>query len=126
MVRSRLAKHSLLELVLLLLLSSAGARARNEILGEVKFVGPSKADKTSGVWVDNLYVGYLGELKGSKKVLLMPGEHEIVVRQAGYKDFSRTIVVEPGRRQVVQISMQRDFRVRYPDQTAEVKLSVRP
>ena len=123
---SKSTRNSVLGLALLLLLSGSGARARNEILGEIKFVGPTRVEKTSGVWVDNLYVGYLGELKGSKKVLLMPGEHGIAVRQAGYKDFSKTIVVEPGQRQVVQVSMQRDLQVRYPDETAQVKLSVRP
>jgi hypothetical protein len=47
-----------------------------------------KVEKTSGVWVDGGYVGYLGELKGSKKVLLLPGEHVITVRQDGYQDFT--------------------------------------
>jgi hypothetical protein len=31
-------------------------------------------------------VGYLKELKGSKKVLLLPGQHVITVRQGGYQD----------------------------------------
>ena len=39
------------------------------------------------MWVDGNYVGYLKELKGDKKILLLPGEHEIAVRQSGYDDF---------------------------------------
>jgi hypothetical protein len=39
------------------------------------------------VWVDGQYVGYLNELKGSNKLLLLPGKHIITVRQNGYHDF---------------------------------------
>src|SRR5947209_3992656 len=60
----------------------------NQILGEIELVGPSKVEKTSGVWVDGQYLGYLKELKGSKKILLLPGQHEIAVRQDGYQDFA--------------------------------------
>jgi hypothetical protein len=49
----------------------------------------SHVEKTSGVWVDGEYVGYLKELKGSKKVLLLPGEHVVTVRQDGYQDFTQ-------------------------------------
>ena len=58
----------------------------NEVLGEVELVGATKVEKTSGVWVDGQYLGYLEELKGTKKILLLPGKHEIIVRQGGYKD----------------------------------------
>lgn len=101
-------------------------QARNEVLGEVKFSGATRAEKTSGVWVDGLYVGYLEELKGSKKVLLLPGQHEIVVRQSGYKDFARKVVVEPGQKTRVRVSMEKDPQARYPNVTAELKISVRP
>ena len=55
----------------------------SKVLGEVKLDGVSKVEKESGVWVDGNYVGYLKELKGDKKLLLLPGEHEIAVRQVG-------------------------------------------
>ena len=71
-------------LLVLLLFSAVVAPAQNQVMGEIQFVGATKAEKTSGVWVDGQYVGYLDELKGDKKVLLLPGEHEITVRQAGY------------------------------------------
>ena len=57
----------------------------NQILGEIELVSPSKVEKTSGVWVDGQYLGYPKELKGSKKILLLPGEHEIVARQDCYQ-----------------------------------------
>ena len=62
--------------------------AGNDVMGEIQFEGKSHVEKTSGVWVDGAYVGYLKELKGSKKVLLLPGEHVIAVRQDGYQDFT--------------------------------------
>ena len=68
----------------------------NKVMGEVQFDGMTKVEKDSGVWVDGGYVGYLKELKGNKKVLLLPGEHEISVRQSGYDNFEQKIVVEPG------------------------------
>src|SRR5450755_663610 len=63
--------------------------AGNEVMGELQFEGKSKVEKTSGVLVDGGYVGYLKELKGSKKVLLLPGEHSISVRQDGYQEFTQ-------------------------------------
>ena len=47
--------------------------AGNDVMGEIQFEGKSKVEKTSGVWVDGRYVGYLKELHGSKTVLLLPG-----------------------------------------------------
>jgi hypothetical protein len=64
------------------------AYARNEVLGEVQLQGAGKVEKDSGVWVDGQYLGYLKELKGTKKILLLPGAHQVEVRQAGYRDFS--------------------------------------
>ncbi len=116
-----------LTLVLCSLLLLGGALyAQNEVLGEIQFVGTTKAEKTSGVWVDGQYVGYLNELKGSKKVLLLPGEHEIAVRQSGYKDFIQKVVVEPGQKQMLHVTMVKDLQARFPVESAEVKISVQP
>ena len=80
-----------------------GVSAQNsDVLGEVQFEGKTKVEKTSGVWVDGQYVGYLNELKASKKVLLLPGQHTISVRQNGYQDFTRTVVLQPGQTQVIR------------------------
>lgn len=100
--------------------------AGNDVLGEIELVGATKVEKTSGVWVDGQYVGYLKELKGSKKILLLPGEHEITVRQAGYKDFSQKVTIQPGGKQVIRVAMEKDLRMQIPTITAEIKLSVVP
>jgi hypothetical protein len=100
--------------------------AGNDVLGEIELVGDTKVEKSSGVWVDRQYVGYLHELKGAKKLLLLPGEHEIVVRQDGYTDFMQRIAVRPGEKQVVHVKMERDARLQMPQVTAEIKLDVIP
>src|ERR1700727_3921294 len=69
--------------------------AENEVMGEIQFEGTSHIEKASGVWVDGGYVGYLKELKGSKKVLLLPGELQISVPESGYDNFEQKVVVEP-------------------------------
>lgn len=108
------------------LMLSIASFAQNQVLGEVQLVGKSKADKTSGVWVDGQYVGYVGELKGNKKILLLPGEHEIAVRQAGYTDFAQKVVVEPRKKIVVQVVMLKDPQAHFSRVTAQIKLHVTP
>lgn len=100
--------------------------AGNDIMGEIQFVGATKAEKTSGVWVDGQYVGYLKELKGSKKVVLLPGQHEITVKQAGYQDFTQKLILEPGQKHVIQVAMQKNPAAQYPEATAQIKMSVSP
>jgi PEGA domain len=100
--------------------------AGNDVLGEIELVGASKVEKTSGVWVDGQYVGYLHELKGSKKLLLLPGQHEITVRQGGYLDFNQRVAVRAGEKQVINVKMEKDTRVQMPAVTAEIKLDVVP
>jgi hypothetical protein len=102
------------------------AAGNNEILGEVRFQPQNGAAKTAGVWVDGKYVGYLKELKGSKKLLLLPGEHEISVREAGYQSLEQTIGVEPHTVQTLRISLEKDLRAQFPTVSAEVKLSIDP
>jgi hypothetical protein len=98
----------------------------NQILGEIELVGATKVEKTSGVWVDGQYLGYLKELKGSKKILLLPGEHQIVVRQDGYQDFTNNIRVRPGEKQTISVKMLKDPRFKMPSVFSEIKLSVTP
>lgn len=101
-------------------------RAGNDVLGQVDLVGATKVEKTSGVWIDGQYVGYLRELKGSKKILLLPGEHDIAVRQGGYLDFSQKVQVRAGETQTLNVKMEKDTRVQMPRVTAEIKLEVNP
>lgn len=105
---------------------SIASLAQNQVLGEVRLVGKTKADKTSGVWVDGQYVGYVEELKDDKKLLLLPGEHQITVRQSGYGDFAQKVTVEPRKRVVLQVVMLKDPRTHFPKVTAQIKLQVTP
>jgi hypothetical protein len=107
-------------------LLSASMYGENSVMGEIQFEGKSHVEKTSGVWVDGGYVGYLSELKGSKKILLLPGEHVISVRQDGYHDFTQTIRVEPGEKQVVRVAMEKAPTGPLPAAMATLKISVNP
>jgi hypothetical protein len=100
--------------------------AENQVMGEIQLEGKSHVEKTSGVWIDGTYVGYLKELKGSKKVLLLPGEHVISVRQNGYQDFTQKLLIQPGEKQVVHVAMAKAPTGTMPAVTAEVKIAVNP
>jgi len=112
---------------LLALLLSPVVGAQNQVLGEVAIQGQTKVDKTSGVWVDGQYVGYVDELVGDKKILLLPGPHEIAVRQAGYIEQAQEVTVEPGKKITIAINMQKDPKAQFPGGvTSEIKLKVKP
>jgi PEGA domain len=98
----------------------------NKVMGELKFEGAGKLERDAGVWVDGNYVGYVKELKGKKKILLIPGKHQIIARQAGYSDFVRDIVVEPG--QIVLITVQLSLlpNAQVPKITSMLKLTIHP
>jgi hypothetical protein len=111
---------------ILALLLPALTYAGNQVLGEIQLEGKSKVEKTSGVWVDGQYVGYLKELKGEKKILLLPGEHTISVRQNGYQEFIQRITVRPGQKQVLQVAMVKAPTGLMPAVWSEVKIAVNP
>jgi hypothetical protein len=118
---------SSLLVVLCLLFSIPGpGYGQNKVMGEVEFLGATKLEQHSGVWVDGEYVGYISELKGARKVLLLPGEHHIVVRHLGYKDFTQNITVEPGQKQTISVTLTKDPRAELPAVTADIKLDVSP
>lgn len=98
----------------------------NEILGEVHFQAENHPAKSAGVWVDGHYVGYLNELKGSKKLLLLPGDHEISVREAGFQSLEQTISVQPHQTLILRVAMTKDPRALLPTVSGEVKLSIDP
>jgi len=100
--------------------------AQTTVLGELTFKGASKVEKTSGVWIDGKYVGYLGELWGPKRILLIPGDHDLVVRQAGYQDFAEKLTVEPKELLLVPVKMQKAANDTWPTVTAELKVDVHP
>jgi PEGA domain-containing protein len=100
--------------------------AENELLGKIEFSGKSHAERTSGVWIDGQYVGYLKELKDTKQVLLLPGDHTITVRQNGYQDFTATVRVQAGKTKHLDVAMQKAVTQPLPAVVAEVKIDVTP
>src|SRR5271169_1340740 len=118
---------SLLALSLLLMMGPARVSAQSsKVMGEVRFEGVTQIDRDSGVWIDGEYVGYVKELKGDKKVLLLPGKHQIAIRQAGYSEFTQEVVVEPGQLQTIQVKMQLLPGEKMPEVTSELKVTVQP
>jgi hypothetical protein len=127
MSRQKLPGIATLLAIPVALLLACVVLAQNQLLGEVEILGKTKVDKTSGVWVDGQYVGYVEELTGDKKILLLPGDHEIDVRQAGYLAQDQKITVEPGKKTTLSVSMQKDPKAQFPSgATSEVKLEVTP
>lgn len=105
----------------------APAKAQSStVMGEVRFDGDTQLDRDSGVWIDGQYVGYVKELKGNKKVMLMPGKHQVSVRQAGYLNFDRDVIVEPGEAVTIEVSMKLIPGATTPDVTSELKVTARP
>lgn len=113
-------------LLLAPLLVGGRLQAKNQVLGQIQFDAANKAAKSSGVWIDGQYVGYLKELKGSKKILLLPGKHHVEVRQSGFQTITREVDLQPGQKEVVPVLMVKDPNARYGIQTAEVKISGQP
>jgi hypothetical protein len=95
-------------------------------MGEVKFEGATKLERDAGVWIDGNYVGYVKELKGDKKVFLLPGKHQIVARESGYKDFVRELVVEPGQTQILKVTLSLLPNAETPKITSMLKLTIQP
>ena len=125
MLRSQLARVLFANLCFLVVVAQASSQD-NKVMGEVRFDGATRVERDSGVWIDGGYVGYLKELKGDKKVLLLPGEHQIAARQSGYDDFVQRIVVEPAQTQTVRVVMHLMPGARSPDVTATLKVTVQP
>src|SRR5271169_16754 len=117
---------SLLALSLLLISTARISAQSSKVMGEVHFEGDTQIDRDSGVWIDGDYVGYVKELKGDKRVLLLPGKHQIVIRQAGYSEFTQEVVAEPGQLQTIQVKMQLLPGAKLPEVTSELKVTVQP
>ena len=100
--------------------------AEDRVQSELKFVAHNKAEKTAGVWVDGQYVGFVKELTGDKKIVLLPGKHEVLVRQAWYKDHTEQVILEPGKTSVVNVALVRDQHPTSHEATGELKISATP
>lgn len=100
--------------------------AEDRVQSELRFVGHNKAEKTAGVWVDGQYVGFVKELSGDKKITLLPGKHDLIVRQAWYDDYTQQVVLEPGQTHVVNVSLVKAAHPRTQEATGELKISATP
>src|SRR5437762_9250138 len=100
--------------LLLTIFLTAGASvwaSDNQVLAELRFMAHNGAEKKAGVWVDGQYVGFVKELNGDKKMLLLPGKHEIVVRQAWYQDYVEQALLEPGEIHTIKLAMAKESHV---------------
>jgi hypothetical protein len=102
------------------------AHADNKVMGRIEFVAQTKAERSAGVWVDGQYVGFVGELKGKNRLMLLPGDHQLAIRQSGYTESTEQVTIQPGELHVVKVELQKDPHVEYPAVTSEVKLKVQP
>jgi hypothetical protein len=100
--------------------------AQNQVLGKLALNGKTNDEKRAGVWVDGQYVGYVDELKGDKEILLLPGEHEISVRQTGYLDFTQKVLIEPAKETSLEIALERNPHAQFSAVTSQIKLKVTP
>lgn len=111
-------------LAIMVFVGMAGAEDR--VQAELRFVAHNNAEKTAGVWVDGQYVGYVTELAGDKKLLLLPGKHEIVVRQAWFDERVEQVILEPGQVREINVSLVKSARVPGREATVELKISATP
>lgn len=109
-------------------LTSMAGFAANPIMGELSLEAATKAERDAGVWVDGQYVGYVRNLDGKDKLVLVPGEHRLTFKLVGYEPLERTIVVDPGEQSSYRVALQQGANVRYPDKdaTARVRFHVEP
>src|SRR5438445_8847064 len=84
------------------------------------------AEKKAGVWVDGQYVGFVKELNEGKKMLLLPGKHAIVVRQAWYQDYVEQGLLEPGEIHTIKLAMAKESHVATACATSELKIDATP
>lgn len=100
---------------------------QSQAMGEVRFTADDQYERDSGVWIDGKYAGYVKELKGARKVMLPPGEHEILIRQAGYKDITQKIVIMPDQIQTVAVVLEKNPKEIFPGaNAAELRLDIQP
>jgi hypothetical protein len=104
------------------------AIAANPLQGEVELKAAGKIERNAGLWLDGQYVGFVKDLEGKGKLVLLPGEHKLVFKLIGYDDLTSTILVEPGSRNRYRVAMLPKPDATYPDEsaTAQVRISVKP
>jgi len=111
-------------IALILLIGVVGAEDR--LQSELQFAAHTNDEKTAGVWVDGQYVGFVKELAGDKKLMLLPGKHEIVIRQAWYNEFVKPVILEPGKIEQINVALVKSARLPTKDATGELKIAATP
>ena len=111
-------------LAIMILVGVVGAEDR--VQAELRFVAHNKDEKTAGVWVDGQYVGYVKELTGEKKLALLPGKHEVIVRQAWFDELVEQVILEPGQVREINVSLVKSAPIPRGEATGELKISATP
>ena len=119
-----MSNRTVVPIVLVLLIGVVGAEDR--VQSGLRFAGHTKDEKTAGVWVDGQYVGFVRELAGDKKLTLLPGKHEVVVRQAWYNEFVEQPVLEPGQIVQINVALVKSAGLPTKDATGELRIAATP
>jgi archaellum component FlaG (FlaF/FlaG flagellin family) len=119
-----MSNRRVMPIVLMLLIGVVGAEDR--VQSELRFAAHTKDEKTAGVWVDGQYVGFVKELAGDKKLMLLPGKHEIVIRQAWYNEFVKQVILEPGKIEQINVALVKSAQLPTKDATGELKIDATP
>ena len=118
--------HRVMQIFLGIMLLIPAMSAEERVQSELRFTARTKDEKTAGVWVDGQYVGFVKELEGNNKLKLLPGRHEVVIRQAWYDEFVKQIVLEPGQTQELNFALVKSARLPTKDATGELKIAATP
>jgi PEGA domain len=121
---TQMTNRSVVPVVVILLIGVVCAQDR--VQSELRFAAHSKDEKTAGVWVDGQYVGFVKELVGDKKLMLLPGKHEIVIRQPWYNEFVKEVTLEPGKTHEVKVELVKSAQLPTKDATGELKIAATP
>lgn len=107
---------------------TGAAMAANPLQGEVELKAAGRVEQNAGLWLDGQYMGFVKDLEGTGKLVLVPGEHQLVFKLIGYNDLTSSIVVEPGSRKQYRVAMLPNPNAIYPDEsnTAQLRISVKP
>jgi len=108
--------------------SIATAAAQSPLLGELELKAESRAERDAGVWLDGQYVGFVSELKGGDRLVLVPGSHELLFKLVGYEDLATSVTIEPEQEAEFVVSMEPKPDVTYPSKetTAQLRIDVKP
>jgi hypothetical protein len=121
-------KNGVLAVTVASWLFAGPAIAANPLQGEVELKPAGKVERNAGLWLDGQYVGFVKDLEGRGKLVLLPGEHRLVFKLVGYRDLTSTIQIEPGSRNRYRVAMLPSAAATYPDEstTAQLRISVKP